>query len=70
MLRLRSRTYYFNDGIAPIYVYSHIVCASKFVMPPTLHSVRGNCPTYELINEIFQLIEKTLEHCWAMDDDA
>lgn len=70
MLQLRNQTYYFNNGVAPTYVYSHIVCASKFVMPPTSHSVKGNHPTYELLNETLQLIKKTLEDCWAMDDDA
>ncbi len=57
LLRLRSQTYYFNNGTTPDYVYSHIVCASKFVIPPTLHSVKGNHPTYELLNEILQFIK-------------
>jgi hypothetical protein len=39
-------------------------------MPPTLHSVRRNHPTYELLNETFQLIKETFEDCHAMDDDA
>jgi len=69
LLRL-SQIYYFNDGIVPAYVYSHIICASKFVMPPTSHNERGNHPTYELPNETLQLIKETLEDRHAMDDDA
>ncbi len=70
LLRLRSQIYYFNDDIVPAYVYSHIICASKFVMPPTSHNVTGNHPTYELPNETLQLIKETLEDRHAMDDDA
>jgi hypothetical protein len=49
--------YYFNDSQQPTYVYSHIVCESKFAMPATLHIVKRNYPTFELPNETFQLIE-------------
>jgi hypothetical protein len=57
LIQPRSKTYYFNDSGQPTYVYSHIVCASKFVMPPTSHIVKGNYPTFELPNDTFQLIE-------------
>ncbi len=51
LIWLGSRTYYFNDNGQLAYVYSHIVCASKFAMPPTLHIVKGNYPTFELPNK-------------------
>jgi hypothetical protein len=55
----RSMTYYFNDSGQLAYVYFHIVCASKFVMPPTLHIVKGNYPTFEFPNETLQLIKES-----------
>jgi hypothetical protein len=30
-------------------------------MPPTSHNVKGNYPTFELPNDILQLIEEALE---------
>ncbi len=53
LIRLGSRTYNFNDSGQLAYVFSHIVCASKFVMPPTSHTIKGNYPTFELPNDIF-----------------
>jgi len=61
LIRPKNKTYYFNDRGQPAYVYSQIVCASKFAMPPTPHDVKGNYPTFELPSSTFQLIEKPLE---------
>jgi hypothetical protein len=52
LLRSRSRTYFFNDDAQPTYIYSHLVYATKFIMPPTSHNVRGNYLTFELPNDI------------------
>jgi hypothetical protein len=38
-------------------------------MPPTLHIVKGNYPTFELPNDIFQLIEKSFEDLRLMHND-
>jgi hypothetical protein len=61
LLRVGNRTYLFNDNAQPAYIYSHLVCATKFTMPPTSHNVRGNYPTFELPNDILQLIEEALK---------
>jgi len=64
-----SKTYYFNDSGQPAYVYSHIMHASKFVMPPTSHTIKGNYSTFELPNETLQLIEKSLKDLRLMQND-
>ncbi len=67
LLWLGSRTYYFNDDAPPTYIYSHLVYASKFVMPPMSHSVRRSYPMFELSNETLHLIEKALEDLKHLD---
>jgi hypothetical protein len=64
-----SKTYYFNYSGQPAYVYSHIMHASKFVMPLTSHTVKGNYSTFELPNETLQLIEKSLKDLRLMQND-
>jgi hypothetical protein len=61
-------TYYFNDDAPLAYIYSHLVYASKFAMPPTSHSIRGSYPTFELPNETLILIEETLKDLRQMFD--
>jgi hypothetical protein len=53
LIRPGNMTYYFNDTGQLVYVYSHIVCTSKFAMPPTLHIIKRDYPTFELANDIF-----------------
>ncbi len=67
LLQLGSKTYYFNDDVPHAYIYSHLVCASKFAMPPTAHSVRGSYPTFELPNETLHLIKEALEDLRHLD---
>jgi hypothetical protein len=43
------------------YVFSHLVLASKFSLPPTLHSVKGKYVTYELTHEVAYVILDALE---------
>jgi hypothetical protein len=63
-----SRTYYFKDDVPPNYIYSHLlVCASKFAMPPTSHSIKGSYPTFELPNETLHLIEEALGNLRRLD---
>ncbi len=61
LLQLGSMTYYFNDDAPFAYIYSHLVYASKFAMPPTSHNIRGSYPTFELPNETLLLIEEALK---------
>jgi hypothetical protein len=51
LIQLANMTYNFNDNGQLAYIYSHIVCASKFVMPPTSHTLKQNYPTFELPND-------------------
>jgi hypothetical protein len=41
-----------------LHVYSHLVVASKFVLPPTSHVVRGSLCTYELSLEVLASIHE------------
>lgn len=34
-----NKTYFFNDDVELAYIYSHLMCASKFGMLPTSHNV-------------------------------
>jgi hypothetical protein len=52
-----------------IYIYSHLVCVSKFAMPPTSHNIRGSYSNFELPVETLQLIEETLEDLRLLDGD-
>jgi hypothetical protein len=61
--------YYFNDEVEPAYIYSHLVCASKFTMPPTSHNIHGSYPTFELLIETLQLIEEALEDLRLINGD-
>jgi len=65
----RSRTYMLNDESQLAYIYSHLVCASNFALPPTTHNIRGSYLTFELLVDIFQLIEKALEDLRLLDGD-
>jgi hypothetical protein len=69
LIRPQNMTYYFNDNGQHAYVYSHIVCASKFAMPPTLHTIKGNYPTFELPNDTLQLIEESFKDLRLMHND-
>jgi hypothetical protein len=69
LIWLGNKSYYFNDEANSAYIYSHLVCASKFAMPPTSHNVHGSYPTFELQNETLQLIEETLEDLHVLHGD-
>ncbi len=64
----RSRTYLFIDDLKPAYVYSCLMCASNFAMPPS-HNIKGSYPSFELSIETLQLIEKALEDLRLLDGD-
>jgi hypothetical protein len=43
------------------FVLSHLVIASKFSLPPTVHFVRGNMASYELGAQASNIISNALE---------
>jgi hypothetical protein len=55
-----NRSYYLLGESPPTYVYSHLVVASKFTMPPTTHAVRGSLCTYELSSEVLVIIHESI----------
>jgi hypothetical protein len=65
----KSKTYYFNDGAKPTYIYSHLVCASKFTTPPASHNICGSYPTFKLPIKTLQSIEKALENLRLINGD-
>lgn len=51
-----SRSYILLKDSPLAFVYSHLIIASKFKMPPTTHSVRGCNATYELVHDVMNVI--------------
>lgn len=43
-----------------VYVYSHLVKAVKFMMPPNNHHVNGNDVMYELSKNVLQNINEVI----------
>jgi hypothetical protein len=58
-----------NDEAQLAYIYSHLVCTSKFALPPTAHNFKGGHPTFELLIDIFQLIKKALKDLRLLHGD-
>ncbi len=48
-------------------MFSHLVLASTFSIPPTTHAMKGNYATYEHINEVVDIILRTLEDVKLLD---
>jgi len=53
-----SRSYYLLEDSPPTFVYFHLAVASKFSMPPTMHTVRGSLCIYELSDEVLGIIHE------------
>lgn len=60
-LRPGSRSYYLRTDKPNAYILSHLVLASKFSLPPTLHFVRGTYASYELGAEASMIISNALD---------
>ncbi len=43
------------------FVYSHLIIASKFRMPPTTHNVKGFNATYEPTSKMMGIIQQGIE---------
>jgi hypothetical protein len=50
-----------------VYVYSHLVHVTKFLMPPSSHQDNGNDVVYELPNDILQGIHKVIASLEVID---
>jgi hypothetical protein len=60
-LQFNSRSYQLQDDKPLVYVFSHLILASKFSMPPTSHFVKGRYVTYELIAKVVEVIMEALK---------
>jgi hypothetical protein len=48
-------------------VFSHLILASKFSMPPTCHVVKGDDATYEFTQVVTEVILEALEDVKLLD---
>jgi hypothetical protein len=60
-LQPSSRLYILLKDSTPTFVFSHLIVASKFKMPPTTHSVRGSNVIYELTVDVIGIIHLGLD---------
>ncbi len=60
-LHVGSHTYVIRDDKPPTYIFSHLINASKFTMPPIVHSINGNYATYELKFDVLNCIIDAIE---------
>jgi hypothetical protein len=51
-LQPRSHSYTPCDDKVVAFVFFHLILASKFSMPPTLHVVKGKYDTYDLTHDV------------------
>jgi len=56
-----SHTYIVRDDKPLTYIYSHLIVACMFVMPPIMHFVKGNFASYELRLEVLDYIIDAIE---------
>jgi hypothetical protein len=56
-----SCSYLLRDDKSLAYVFSHLILASKFPMPPTSHIVKGRYVSYKLSMEVVDIISNALE---------
>ncbi len=56
MLQSGNRTYLLKDDKPFAYVFSHLVLAFEFSLPPTTHMVKRTYAAYELSNDAISVI--------------
>jgi hypothetical protein len=66
-LRPGSRTYWLRDDRPQSFVFSHLVIASKFSMVPTAHSVKGSFGSYEVKEDVLNIILNAVLEAAALD---
>lgn len=66
-LRSGSRTYWLRADRPPSCVFSHLVIASKFSMPPTAHVTKGHFGSYELKEDVLNIILNAVLEAEALD---
>jgi len=66
-LQPRNHSYTLCDDKLIAFVFSHLILASKFSMPPTLHVVKRNYATYELTHDVEKVILQALDAFRLLD---
>jgi hypothetical protein len=54
----KSFVYLSESNVA--YIHAHLLCASKFPMPPANHRIKGDDPVYRLSDETLELIRTAI----------
>jgi hypothetical protein len=67
ILRLGSCTYILRNDKPVAHVYSHLVLASKFFLPPTAHGIKGSYASYELDGYVINIIFDTFDQVELLD---
>lgn len=70
---LKANTYVLLDAAGPARVYSHLVCASKFVMQLARHKQKSNTPVYRLSDAALSQIARVArdrKQVAALESDA
>jgi hypothetical protein len=59
------------EDFPPTFVFSHLIIASKFNVPPIAHNVRGSNVIYELTIDVMGIIQNGLEahYMVTVDED-
>ncbi len=62
-----SHTYVFRNEKPLAYIFSHLIIASKFIMPPIIHFIKGNYVIYELRYDVLNCIIDVVETSNLLD---
>jgi hypothetical protein len=61
-LQVESHSYILQNDQPLAFVFSHLIFASKFSLPPTSHMVKGSYITYELKDDVIEFILEGWKH--------
>jgi hypothetical protein len=67
IFKLGSCTYILKNDKPIAHVYSHLVLASKFSLPPIAHGIKGSYASYELDGSVIDIISDTLDQIKLLD---
>jgi hypothetical protein len=62
-----SRTYLLKNDKPHDYIFSHLILASKFSMPPTSHIMKGKYASYELLLKVMDIILDVIKAIELLD---
>lgn len=60
-LSISRCTYLLRGDKPPTYIFSHLILASKFSMPPTSHIMKGKYASYELLPQVIDIVANAIE---------